>query len=321
MLHLLHGENELQREEALASIVRQAGLTPDLRDLNTEVLEAPVTAAALRQACSTFPFLGDVRIVIAREFLSQTKGQAANEIDEIAVYLPGLPPTTTLIFCESKAVAAKNPVLAQAKKLNANIQAFAVPNTKELSRWIVERTKMHQGAIDFNAAALLGQNIGPNLRLLDQEIRKLMLYCGENKSITIEDVKVMAPYVQSADVIFTMVDAIGQRNPRNAMLYLHRLLEVGEHPLGIFGMIVRQLRLLIQVRWLADRQMSQPDIAKRLKLHPFVTGKIRAQAQRFTPEQLRAAYQLLVDSDLAIKRGLLEAEAALDLLIAQLTSL
>jgi DNA polymerase-3 subunit delta len=321
MLHLLHGDNDLQREEALSEIIQQTGLMPDLRDLNTEVLEAPVTAAALRQACSTIPFLGDVRIVIAREFLSQSKGRAANEIDEIAAYLPDLPTTTILIFCESKAIPAKNPVLAQAKALNANIQAFAVPNTKELSRWIVERTKMHQGAIDFNAAALLGQNIGPNLRLLDQEIRKLMLYSGENKSITVEDVKVMAPYVQSADVIFTMVDAIGQRNPRNAMLYLHRLLEVGEHPLGIFGMIVRQFRLLIQVRWLADRQMSQPDIAAKLKLHPFVTRKIRAQAQRFTLEQLRAAYQLLVDSDLAIKRGLLEAEAALDLLIAQLTSL
>ena len=321
MLHLLHGENELQREEALAEIVQQAGLTPDLRDLNTEVLESPVTAAALCRACSTIPFLGDVRIVIARELLAQTKGQAGKEIDEIAAYLPDLPHTTILIFCESKAIAAKNPVLAQAKKLNADIRAFAVPNTKELSRWIVDRTKMHQGVIDFNAAALLGQNIGPNLRLLDQEIRKLMLYCGENKAITVEDVKVMAPYIQSADVIFAMVDAVGQRNPRDAMLYLHRLLEVGEHPLGIFGMIVRQFRLLIQVRWLADRRMSEPDIAKRLKLHPYVTGKIRAQAQRFTPEQLRTAYQVLVDSDLAIKRGLLEAEAALDLLVAQLTSL
>lgn len=321
MLHLLHGENDLQRGEALAEIVRQSGLTPDLRDLNTEVLDMPVTAVALRQACSTIPFLGDVRIVIARELLSQTKKGATQEISEITAYLPDLPLTTVLIFYESKTIAVKNSVMVQAKKLNANIQAFAVPNAKELPRWIVERTKIHRGAIDFRAAALLGQNIGPNLRLLDQEIRKLLLYCGETNAITAEDVKVMAPYIQSADVIFTLVDAIGQRDPRSAALYLHRLLEVGEHPLGIFGMIVRQFRLLIQVRWLADRRMSEPEIAKRLKLHPFVTGKIRAQAQHFTPEQLRAAYQLLVDSDLAIKRGLLEAETALDLLIVQLTSL
>lgn len=321
MLYLLYGENDLQREEALAEIIQQAGLPPDLRDLNTEVLEGAVTAATLRQACSTIPFLGDRRIVIARELLSQTKGPMAKEIGEIAAYLPDLPPSTILIFCESKALAAKNPVLSQAKKLNANIQAFAAPGAKDLSRWIVERTKVHQGTIDFNAAALLAQNIGPNLRMLDQEIRKLMLYRGDNKPITIEDVQVMAPYIQSADVIFSLVDAIGQRDPRTAATYLHRLLEVGEHPLGIFGMIVRQFRLLIQVRWLGDRHMSEPDIAARLKLHPFVTGKIRTQAQRFTPEQLRTAYQLLVDSDLAIKRGLLESETALDLLIVQLTSL
>ena len=321
MLHLLYGENDLQREEALAEVIRESGLTPDLRVLNVEVLEAPTTAAALRQACSAIPFLGDARIVIARELLSQTKGPMTKEIDEIAAYLPDLPPSTILIFCESKALGAKNPVLAQAKKLNANIQVFAAPSAKDLARWIVERTKMHRGVIDSNAAALLAQNIGPNLRMLDQEIRKLMLYCGENKPITVEDVKVMAPYIQSADVIFAMVDAIGQRNPRSAATYLHRLLAVGEHPLAIFGMIARQFRLLIQVRQLADRHMSEPDIAARLKLHPFVTGKIRAQAQRFTPEQLRAAYQLLVDSDLAIKRGLLEAEAALDLLIVQLTRL
>lgn len=322
MLHVLHGENDLQREEALSALVTETGLSPDLRDLNTEVLEGSVTAAALRQACSAIPFLGDARVVIARDVLSQIKALAAKEIADIAAYLPDLPSTTVLIFCESKALAAKNPVLAQAKKLNANIQAFAVPPAKELSRWIHERTKMHNGSIDFNAAALLGQNIGADLRLLDQEIRKLLLYCGENQTITVDDVRVMVPYIQSADVIFTMVDAIGQRNPRSAVICLHQLLDVGEtHPLAIFGMIARQFRLLIQVRWLADRNTSEQDIAARLKLHPFVTQKVRAQAQLFTPAQLRAAYQLLADSDLAIKRGLLEVAAALDLLIVQLTSL
>lgn len=317
-VHVLHGDNDLQREEALSKIIHATGLPPDLRGLNTEVLSGPVTVAELRRACSTIPFLGDVRIVIAREALSQAKGQAAKEI---AGYLPDIPPTTTLIFCESKTVPAQNPVLAQAKKMGADIQTFTVPSAKELPRWISDRTKMHQGNIDFAAAALLAQNIGGNVRLLDQEIQKLLLYCGENKTITTDDVKVMVPYIQSADVVFNMVDAIGQRNPRSAATYLHQLLEVGEHPLAIFGMVVRQFRLLIQVRWLADRNASEQDIAARLKLHPFVTQKVRAQAQHFTPEQLRAAYPLLTESDFAIKRGLLQPDAALDLLIVQLTSL
>lgn len=318
MLHILHGTNDLQREEALAAIVNAAGLTPDVQDLNTEVLYAPISEDALRRACSTIPFLGSVRIIIARDVLSQTKGQAA---EKIAAYLPDIPPTTTLIFSESKALPAKNPVLVQAKKLHADIQRFSVPKARDLPRWIHQRTQKYAGTIEPRAAALLAQNIGGNLRLLDQEIQKLLLYCGENKTITVDDVKVMVPYVQSADVIFNMVDAIGQRNARAAARYLHRLLDVGEHPLNIFGMVVRQFRLLIQVRWLMDHGYREQETITRLKLHPFVAQKIHAQARRFTPDQLRAAYQVLSDSDLAIKRGLLESDAALDLLIAQLTAL
>jgi len=318
MIHILHGANDLQREEALAAIVEAAGLSPDLQDLNTEILHVPVAPADLRRACSTIPFLGDARIVIARDVLSQTKGQAAKDI---AAYLPDMPSTTTLIFSESKNVPAKHPVLTQAKKLQANIQRFGAPKAKELPRWINQRTQKLGGRIEPRAASLLAQNIGGNLRLLDQEIQKLLLYCGKNKTITVDDVQVMVPYVQSADVIFNMVDAIGQRNPRTAAIHLHRLLDVGEHPLGIFGMIARQFRLLIQVRWMVDQYRSEQEMIKQLNLHPYVAQKVRGQARQFTPDQLRTAYRLLSESDLAIKRGQLEGETALDLLIAQLTSL
>jgi DNA polymerase III subunit delta len=104
--------------------------------------------------------------------------------------------------------------------------------------------------------------------------------------IRVEDVQVMVPYVQSADVIFQMVDALGQRDPRRAATDLHRLLDVGEHPLGIFGMIVRQFRLLLQIRWMSDRHQPQQQIVSRLKLHPYVVRKILAQAERFTIGQL-----------------------------------
>ena len=131
----------------------------------------------------------------------------------------------------------------------------------------------------------------------------------------------MVPYVQSADVIFNMVDALGQRNAQNAALYLHRLLDTGEHPLSIFGMVVRQFRLLIQTRWLIDQRQTAPKITDRLKLHPYVAQKLYSQALRFTPPQLRAAYALLLETDLAIKTGGIEAETSLDLLVAKLTRL
>jgi DNA polymerase-3 subunit delta len=318
MLYLLHGENGLQRQEALAKIVAESGLTADFRDMNTEILEGPVSTSDLRRACSTMPFLGEVRIVVARDVLTKARSEAVREIVE---FLPEMAPTTLLVFDENKTLPKNHPLLKNIKAADIEVQHFTVPDTRSLPGWIVQRTRSYNRQIEGRAAAILAQNIGGNLRLLDQEIQKLMLYAGDRGEITVEDVRVMVPYIQSADVIFQLVDAVGQRDGRRAADYLHRLLAVGEHPLGIFGMVVRQFRLLIQIRWLIDQHYAQPQIVSRLKLHPYVAKKVSAQAGHFTPAQLRDAYDLLAGADLSIKRGEVPADIALDLLVAQLTRL
>ncbi|MBD3307693.1 DNA polymerase III subunit delta [candidate division KSB3 bacterium] len=318
MLYLLHGENDLKREEALASLIESTGLTDDLRDLNLETLSGPVTAGDLSRACDPIPFLGDARVVIVREGLKTLTGDAARSVAE---YFEALPPTTHLAFVEEKKVSKRSIIYKALDNLNAKIKDFTLPNNRELPNWIVARTRSRGGRIDRRAAAQLAQNIGPKLRILDQEIQKLMLYVGEDGVIMPEDVQVMVPYIQAADVIFNMVDAVGQRNPQHATIYLHRLLDAGEHPLGIFGMVVRQFRLLMQVRWMLDHRHSEREIISRLSLHPYVAQKIRAQARRFTLRQLREAYRILMENDLSIKKGQISPESDLDLLMAQLTRL
>jgi len=318
MFYLLHGEDELQRREALTAAIEASGLSPEFRDMNTEVLEGGVSPGELRGACSVMPFLGEARVVIARDALSRVKGQTAKDL--VAV-LPEIPPTTVLIFEETKTLHKRHAVFSKALGVELQVRHCAPPAPRDLPSWVRRRAESHGAEIEGRAAALLAQNIGGNLRLLDQEIQKLMLYVGEGRAITVEDVRVMVPYVQSADVIFQMVDAVGRRDARRAASYLHRLLEVGEHPLGIFGMVVRQFRLLIQVRWSMDRRQTRQQMATDLKLHPFVVGKVSAQAGKFSPAQLKQAYGLLTETDIAIKRGELPAETALDLLVAQLTAI
>lgn len=316
MITILHGENALQRGELLAAVVTRSGLSPDFGDINTETLTDVVSSGELRRACLTIPFLGDVRLVIVRDALTKLKGDEARAIAEL---LSEVPPTTWLIFDEGHVLPKKHPVLSAAAALGAEVMSCGLPDTRDLPQWIRQRARHHGGKIDARAAALLAQNIGVNLLQLDQEIQKLLLYVGEDALITAEDVNVMVPYIQSADVVFQMVDALGQRDARLAASHLHRLLDVGEHPLGIFGMVVRQFRLLVQVRWMSDRRQTQPQIVSRLKLHPYVVSKVYAQAARFSEAQLREAYRLLYRNDVAVKRGEMPAEVALDLLVAQLT--
>lgn len=318
MFYIFHGENSLEQQEALDALLAKEA-AGEFADLNTEVLTPPVAPDALHRASDTVPFLGERRIVIVKGALKR-----ANEawLEAVTAYLPQVPSSTLLIFTEDAKLPSHHPVLKLAKRENAEVRHFARPNARrELPRWIRQRVAHHGGKIESGAVTLLVRNFGSRVRQLDQEIQKMLLYHGGKGTITADDVRSLVPYVQRADVIFDLVDALGQRQPRTAAHHLHRLLETGEHPLAIFGMIVRQYRLLIQVRWLLERSATEHEIAQRLDLHPYVAKKTRRQATFFTHEQLCRAYDLLTASDLAIKTGKLTPEAALDLLVAQLTQL
>ena len=83
-------------------------------------------------------------------------------------------------------------------------------------------------------------------------------------------------------------------------------------------MIIRQFRLLIQVKTLKERGASPRDVAKTLGLHPFPAGKLHSQATYFTVGQLDKVYRHLSETDIDIKTGRIDADVALDLLVAGL---
>ena len=132
------------------------------------------------------------------------------------------------------------------------------------------------------------------------------------------DAELIVPYAQAA-VVFDLVDALGRRDGQTAARTLHRLLDAGEHPMGLLAMIVRQFRLLIQVKELKAEGANPQTISKTLGIHPFPARKLHNQATYFTGEQLEVVYRHLLDSDVAIKSGELTPEVALDLLVAGLT--
>ena len=115
-----------------------------------------------------------------------------------------------------------------------------------------------------------------------------------------------------------MVDAIGQRRGPVAQRELHKLLE-GSEPLYILSMIVRQYRLLLLAREMLDTRAAETEISKALGLHPFPTGKICAQARKFTLADLEHIYRRLLEYDVEIKTGRIQADAALDTLVGALT--
>jgi DNA polymerase-3 subunit delta len=166
---------------------------------------------------------------------------------------------------------------------------------------------------------LLATQIGADLRLLDQEIDKLLLYTN-GRAVQPSDVTAMVSRARETS-IFDLVDCVGRRETDEALRLLHHLLDDGAAPLYLLAMISRQIRILIQVADLASEGLSQQQMARQLKLHPYVVEKGLAQSRQFSMAQLEQAHQKLVETDHSIKTGRVEDVLALDLLVVELTHL
>lgn len=342
MFYVFHGENQFSLQEQLAGLRRRlAGGDASLADLNTNVLEGSrLTLGELRHACDAIPFLADRRLVIVHGLLSRLapadKGQEGETpqkeeqdwrhraLRELADYLPRLAPTTRLIFVEKETLRPTHPILELARefgKVNqAFIEHFKLPGDRDLPAWIQSRVRsvaQGQGQISNEATVLLANLVGPDLRLLDAEIEKLLLYAG-GRMVTTEDVQTLVSHARETS-IFDLVDCVGRRETGRALRLLHRLLDEGEPPLRLLAMLARQIRILIQLRESDEPEVDARDVARRLKLHPFVVQKGLTQARNFELAQLEAAHERVVQTDWAIKSGRSEPVLALDMLVVALT--
>lgn len=332
--YIFHGADEFSRSEQIKKFRAQMG-DPQFADLNITRFDGrKLTLSELTHACDAVPFLSDKRLVIVEGLLARLEPRrkksdedAGEEIEEetnpdlakeLVAYLPRVPETTRLVFVENKTLAKNNPVLKYAASdARARVKEFTAPDARALPKWIAERVKQKGGVIEPEAVSELAAHIGNDLRLLDNEIEKLLTYRA-NQPLRVEDVRALVASVTESSV-FDWVDAIGRREAQRALQLLHHQLAHNAAPIYLLSMITRQFRLLLQWRDLAERGATFEQINAQLKLHPFVARKTAEQARNFTLPQLETIYQKLLETDVAIKTGRSEPMLALDVLVVELT--
>jgi DNA polymerase-3 subunit delta len=237
-------------------------------------------------------------------------------LEELLDYMPSMPDTARLFFLESKTLSKRHPVvkLAQSSQ-TGHVKTFEVPRGNDLADWVRAKAEQANAKIEPRAVHALCTYVGNDLYQLYHEIEKLAAYTNGQRAINVQDVQLLTPHARQAS-IFDMVDALGQRDGKTASRIYHTLLDAGEHPLAIMGMVTRQFRLLIQVKELAPKLGTHQAIARELHQNPYPIRKILAQSKNFSFAQLRQIYHKLLDTDVEIKTGRIDPVLALDTLIA-----
>lgn len=319
-VYLLHGNDEFAIRNFLEERMKSKMGDETTMDITTiDIRDRSIEA--IQTETQTVPFLTERRMIVLHGLKSQIDNRKKKLIEKFTTLLDSVPPTTALVIVEDEELNNKHWLM---KWIMANpgrswSQIFLLPTGPAMTNWIQNQALEMGGEIEGLAAELLASYIDEDPRLAKGEINKLLTYVDFARPVTEDDVQEMVADVRQGD-IFEMVDAIGYGDGQKAMFMLRRLLE-DNRALTLFGMIVRQFRLLIQVREQLDQNpaIDHNTIAKKIGSHPYPVKKIMPQAKVFSLAQLKTIYNQLSEIDRSIKTFQVEEELALDMLVASLT--
>jgi DNA polymerase III subunit delta len=353
---LLHGDDTYAIQKTIAGMQAKIG-DPSMAELNTTQLDGrQVDEDDIRSAAFAMPFLTERRLVVVTDPLARLSNKGASEAktgekkganqlsasqrsarEKFLTVLNAVPPTTALVLVANDSRIKRKgewqwEVLTPSHWLirwmdqagkRAWVQEFSLPTLEEMPVWIRKQADSLGGQFSPQAARALAEYLGPDTQMAAQEITKLLTYVNWERPVEEDDVALMT--VRSSQTsVFTLVDAIGERNGHQASQMLHMLMEENE-PADLFGMIVRQFRLLLQAREVIDEGGGVEIIAREVKeksggaLHPYVAQKLTGQVQRYSLTRLEEIYRRLLEIDLDLKTSRTSPEVAFDLLIAELS--
>ena len=298
---------------------------PSTADLNTIRLDGRLASNEdLRTATFAMPFLAERRLVVLANPLARLSEESAQK--RFTDILDGLPDTTALVLLLEDQMSHKKWELLHANPWivkwvegagkRVYRQECLLPSQGDMPNWIRKHAESLGGKLDPAAALALANITGNDPRLASQEINKLLTYVDFKRVVEAEDVVELCGSGGLVD-IFSLVDGIALGNTASALRMLRGLLEEQE-AVAIFGMIIRQFRLLLMTREILDEGGKAETVRHDLGQHPYVVDKLVKQAPRFSMERLETIYHRLLELDEAMKSSQMTADLAMETFIVEL---
>lgn len=303
-IYLVLGEEDYLIQQAQALFLTL--LAPEERDMNfaSYDLSSDSLGAAMDDATSV-PFFGERRLVWLKDpvFLTaqEAKGSPNQDVASLTAYLNHPLDSTVLV------IFAKVPKLDGRKKISKLVQKQAtVVDVQKLPPAAIEsaltqllQTKDYQLAPD--SKELLIQRSDADFSAIVANLEKLFI-AADDKVITRQMVaELVSPTLE--DNVFDLVDRVLHRDVKSALALYQDLLLNKEEPIRINSILISQFRLLLQVKILAKKGMTQGNLTQILKVHPYRIKLALKTVKQFSQVDLRQAYLGLQDNDYQMKSG------------------
>nr|WP_296264989.1 DNA polymerase III subunit delta [uncultured Merdimonas sp.] len=306
--YLLYGEEAYLKKQYKDKITE--GMFPDGDRMNYAYYEGKgINPGELIDLAETMPFFADRRLIVV-----ENSGFFKTASPELADYIKNMPETACFLFVEQE--VDKRGKLYKAVKDKGRAVELGRQDEKTLLYWIAGTMKREGKQIRESAARHLISRAGTDMEALEQEMEKLFSYTMGRSEVTVQDIdEICINHITSQ--IFAMVEAVALKQQKKALDLYYDLLALKEPPMRILYLLVRQFKLLMEVKDLMRRGYEKSQIAKEAKLHPFVAGKYMQQCRAFGEVELRSILEEAADTEEMVKTGRLNDRMSVELFIVK----
>lgn len=313
----LYGDDTYRSRHFLTNAIAQFKKTRDPQGYNVVRLDGKKEEPGKIMAeVLAAPFLADKRLVIIEDVLSKKDDDFFKELTE-RLKEKKFPESTVAIFWQGESIGKSKAVKALEAQLQKEQYASAFPllTGKDKIDWILKEVKVRGASIAAPAAAYVAENTS-DMWELSSVLDQCAAYCAGGE-ITQNAAAQFVP-VKLDDNIFSLVDAIAAGRSKKALELLEHQRHLGEEDGKIFGLIIWQFRILLQMADALERESSltSDQLASRLKLHPFVVKKNLGLVRATPLAKLQAMYRALLTLDTQTKTGVAPQSVLVDFFVA-----
>ena len=233
------------------------------------------SVAELINTAQTLPWVGLRRWIYVKNADSIKK-----QLDE---YVANPSPSTVLVLELKRQPAkwAKLPTIKLSSKSNP-------------IRWVVGKAKKEGFLMDRMGAETLVELVGEDYQQLEAELEKQFLWNWDTKQISLDSVSLMTLHAREQDV-FSLINAMAQKNTKDALKVLHRLLTSGMTVPQINTMLHWSFRRVLVAKEMLSQGKSFQSVLKDLKIWSY-KGKEK-EIRQYSQEVLIQILNRLRDVD------------------------
>ncbi len=314
LLYLIFGADEFQKEQVL-KYIKKSLITKETEDFDFSFFYGNETSGEeIIEQLEMIPFMSEHRLVILKDYDKLKK----SDLELLSDYCSNQNDSTILVLTAVK----PDMRLALSKKIKKQgilIECKAPYSPRDIVTWLNRELVAENIRMEGRAISLFSQIIETDYQIASNELDKLLIFIGERKNITYEDVMKCVGNSR-VNSIFEFQNAIGGIDKIKSFKILENMINNKEVLVFIIVMLNRFFIIIWKIQALRVRRHTDREIsANYLKeITPYFRKDYLNYSKNFTRKSLIKIFNALTETDFQIKSTNIEERILATMLLEKI---